>query len=206
MGHVQTTSECGLKYTVWHFAPTTSRTEMSYSHSQSVYSNLRHSNEGQLTAVKLEHPVTIITLLYRGFIFLPIEVTYFFKVFRWYFIWSRAQFCILAEPHSLENLYTSQKIWQSRDRIPTVRPSAPQSYQCLISHFLASLRACNLICAFTFWSMDSCQNSVSTEQYRLIVSEAKVWTYWVGVFFEVIRWQVTTFQMIVGSRSFCVNA
>ena len=79
MGHVQTTSECGLKYTVWHFAPTTSRTEMSYSHSQSVYSNLRHSNEGQLTAVKLEHPVTIITLLYRGFIFLPIEVTYFLK-------------------------------------------------------------------------------------------------------------------------------
>ena len=28
---------------------------------QSVYSNIRHSNEGQLTVVKLEHPVTIIT-------------------------------------------------------------------------------------------------------------------------------------------------
>ena len=28
---------------------------------QSVYSNIRHSNEGQVTAVELEHPLTIIT-------------------------------------------------------------------------------------------------------------------------------------------------
>ena len=32
--------------------------------------------------------------LYRGLIFLPIEATYFLEVFRWYFIWSQAQFRI----------------------------------------------------------------------------------------------------------------
>ena len=43
--------------------------------------NIRHSNEGQLTAVKLEHPLAAITRLYHGLIFLPIEVTYFFLSF-----------------------------------------------------------------------------------------------------------------------------
>ena len=42
-------------------------------------SNIRHSNKGQLTAVKLEHPLTVITWLYHGLNFLAIEVTYFFK-------------------------------------------------------------------------------------------------------------------------------
>ena len=34
-----------------------------------------------------------------------------------------------------------------------------------------------------FWSTDSCQNSVSTDQYRLTVSRAQVSTHWVRVFF-----------------------
>ena len=38
------------------------------------------------TAVKLEHPLTIITCLYLRLIFLPIQDTYFFKVFGLYFI------------------------------------------------------------------------------------------------------------------------
>ena len=42
-------------------------------------SNICHSNEGQLTAVKLEHPLAVVAWLYYGLIFLPIEVTYFFK-------------------------------------------------------------------------------------------------------------------------------
>ena len=42
-------------------------------------SSIRHSNEGQLTAVKLEHSLTVIAWLYYGLIFLPIEVTYFLK-------------------------------------------------------------------------------------------------------------------------------
>ena len=52
-----------------------------------------------------------------------------------------------------------------------------------------------------FWLIDSCQNSVSADQYRLPVSRARVSTHWVRVFFEVIRWQVATFQMIAGSSS-----
>ena len=52
-----------------------------------------------------------------------------------------------------------------------------------------------------FWFIDSCQNSVSADQYRLTVSRAQVSTHWVRVFFEVIRWQVATFQMIAGSSS-----
>ena len=45
-----------------------------YTHSkrsylQSVYLNIRHSYEGQLTAVKLEHPLTIIAWLYCGLIY-----------------------------------------------------------------------------------------------------------------------------------------
>ena len=36
---------------------------------QSVYSNICHPYEGQLTAVKLGHPLTIISFLYRRHIF-----------------------------------------------------------------------------------------------------------------------------------------
>ena len=49
------------------------------------------------------------------------------------------------------------------------------------------------------WSIDSCQNRVSADQYQLTVSRAQVWTHRGQVFFEVIRWQVTSFQMIAGS-------
>ena len=52
-----------------------------------------------------------------------------------------------------------------------------------------------------FWLIDSCQNSVSANQYRLTVSRAQVSTHRVRVFFEGIRWQVDTFQMIAGSSS-----
>ena len=50
-------------------------------------------------------------------------------------------------PHSLENLSILENLaitWWYTDR-PTFRLSAPQAYQCLISHFLASLGAFNLI-------------------------------------------------------------
>ena len=32
-------------------------------------SNIRHSSEGQLKAVKLEHPLAVITWLYHGLVF-----------------------------------------------------------------------------------------------------------------------------------------
>ena len=50
-----------------------------------------------------------------------------------------------------------------------------------------------------FWSIDSCQNRVPADQYHLTVSRAQVSTHRGQVFFEVIRWQVTSFQMIAGS-------
>ena len=37
------------------------------------------------------------------------------------------------------------------------------------------------------------------DQYHLTVSRAQVWTHRGRVFFEVIRWQVTSFQMVAGS-------
>ena len=51
-------------------------------------------------------------------------------------------------------------------------------------------------------SIDSCQNKVSADQYHLTVSRAQVSTHRGQVFFEVIRWQVTSFQMIAGSSLF----
>ena len=59
----------------------------------------------------------------------------------------------------------------------------------------------------TYWtsmlrSIDSCQNRVSAHQYHLTVSRAQASTHRGRVFLEVIRWQVTSFQMIAGSRLF----
>ena len=53
-----------------------------------------------------------------------------------------------------------------------------------------------------FWSIDSCQNRVPADQYHLTVSRAQVSTQRSRVFFEVIRWQVTSFQVIAGSSVF----
>ena len=48
------------------------------------------------------------------------------------------------------------------------RPSAPQVYQCLLSHFLATLGAQEKTdFASMLWSIDSCQNNVSAGQYHL---------------------------------------
>ena len=52
-----------------------------------------------------------------------------------------------------------------------------------------------------FWLIDSCQNSVSADQYRLTVSRAQVRPTEFQCFFEVICWQVATFQMIAVSSS-----
>ena len=49
------------------------------------------------------------------------------------------------------------------------------------------------------WSIDSCQNKVSDDQYHLSESRAQVSTHRGQVFFEVIRWQGTDFHLIAGS-------
>ena len=60
-------------------------------------------------------------------------------------------------------------------------------------------------CTSMFWSIDSCQNKVSADHYHLTVSRAQVSAHRGQVFFEVIRWQVTSFYMIAGS-SFFLNS
>ena len=58
----------------------------------------------------------------------------------------------------------------------------------------------------SIWSIDSCQNRVPADQYHLTVSRAQVSTHRSQVFFEVIRWQVTSFQMIAGSSFIFFNS
>ena len=76
------------------------------------------------------------------------------------------------------------------------RPCSPQGNQCLFSHFLAcSLGAQEkLNCTSMLWSIDSCQNRVSADQYLITVPQAQVSTHRGRVIFEVIRWQITSFK------------
>ena len=66
-------------------------------------------------------------------------------------------------------------------------PSAPQVYKCLLSHFLATLGTQGAHektdCKSMLWSVDSCQNKVSADQYHLTVSRAQVSTHPGRVFF-----------------------
>ena len=88
------------------------------------------------------------------------------------------------------------------------RPSAPQENQCSISHFLASLVAqedwyCTHI-------VHQCCDQLTAVEYPLT---SITWPYHglrcrpieVEYLFEVIRWQVTSFQMIAGSSLIFFN-
>ena len=44
------------------------------------------------------------------------------------------------------------------------------------------------------WSIDGCQNRASADQYHLTISRAQVSTHLDRIFFEVIRWQITSFK------------
>ena len=55
------------------------------------------------------------------------------------------------------------------------------------------------------WSIDSCQNKVSADQYHVTVLRAQASTHQGWVLFEIIRWQVTGFQTIAGSSIFFKN-
>ena len=49
-------------------------------------------------------------------------------------------------------------------------------------------------CTSMLWSIDSCRNRVSANQYHLTLSRAYVSARRGRVFFEVIRWRVTSFK------------
>ena len=90
--------------------------------------------------------------------------------------------------------------WPYTDR-PTERPSVRTTgiplFTLARSSYFGSPLIAHQCC--DQWSIDSCQNKVSADQYHLTVSRAQVSTHPGRVFFEVIRWQVTSFQMIAGS-------
>ena len=78
--------------------------------------------------------------------------------------------------------------------------------QCSISYFLASFGAQLMMHTYwtlMLWSIDSCHIGYTgypyPYQYHLSLSQAQMSTHRDQVFFEVIRWQVTSFQMIAGS-------
>ena len=52
-----------------------------------------------------------------------------------------------------------------------------------------------------FWLIDSCQNSVSADQYRLTLSRAQVLTHWVRVFFWGYPLTSCYFSINAGSSS-----
>ena len=56
------------------------------------------------------------------------------------------------------------------------------------------------------WSIDSCQNREFADQYHLRASRAQVSIHRSQVFFEVIRWKFTSFQIIAGSSLFIFNS
>ena len=49
-------------------------------------------------------------------------------------------------------------------------------------------------CTSMLWSIDGCQNRASADQYHLTISRAQVSTHLDLIFFEVIRWQITSFK------------
>ena len=57
-------------------------------------------------------------------------------------------------------------------------------------------------CTSMLWSIDSCQNKVSADQYHPTVLRVRCRPIEIEYFFEVIRSQVTGFQMIAGSSFF----
>ena len=135
---------------------------------------------------------------------------------------------VLASPHLLYRTFTIWSIDSCQNRIATDQYPMTISWAHVSTHrgdviyletvrwpvncFTRSRTMFNLILLLVklimhtywtsmFWSIDSCQNRVPADQYHLTVSRAQVSTHRGQVFFEVIRWQVTSFQVIAGSSS-----
>ena len=75
-------------------------------------------------------------------------------------------------------------------RPPTVRPHHRKTNVHSLS--LGAQEKTN--CILVLWSIDSCQNRASADQYHLTVPRAQGSTHQSRVFFEVIRWQITSFK------------
>ena len=84
-------------------------TLLKLSYSQSVYSNIRHPYEGQLTAVNLKHPLTIIAWLYRGLIFLSSSILLKFSADIWFDFGLNYVF---LERETQENSHQATHLWR----------------------------------------------------------------------------------------------
>ena len=108
------------------------------------------------------------------------------------------------EPHSLVNLPIPENLvitWPYTDRPPTVRPHHKKTN--VYCHILASLGAQEKTnCTSMLWSIDSCQNRVSADQYHLTVPRAQVSTHRGRVLFWSYPLTNYQFQMIAGSSLF----
>ena len=83
--------------------------------------------------------------------------------------------------------YTTSICWSTH-------PSAPQGNWCEISHFLASVEACNLILLIHLVINGQLpKQCVSIDQSHMTMSWDQLSFYW------VILWLVTSFQLVVGS-------
>ena len=91
---------------------------------------------------------------------------------------------------------------------PSNRPSAPHWSQCLIPHFLASLGAqeqLDIALIFPHFAHQCCDHLTAVKTGCPLTSITwpyrglRCWPIEVKYFFEGIRWQVTSFQMIAGS-------
>ena len=96
---------------------------MSYSYSQSVNPNIRHSNEGQLSAIKLEHPLLSSPDCTAGSFFYPLRSHIVFLSFPLLFYLITGSILYFQWSPIAQEIYVSQKIRHSRDRTAIVRPS-----------------------------------------------------------------------------------
>ena len=79
-------------------------------------------------------------------------------------------------------------------------PSAPEGNQCESSHFLATVRAWNLILhihVLVNWQLS--KQGVRWPVSHNYIAGSGVDPSMLHVFFEIIHWRVSSFQMIVGS-------
>ena len=114
-----------------------------------------------------------------------------------------------AEPHSLVNLPIPENLvitWLYTDRRPLTanRPSVRTTGQPMFTlTLLASLGAQEKTnCTSMLWSIESCQNRASADQYHLTVTRAQVSTHRGGVFFWSYPLTNYQFEMIAGSSLF----
>ena len=131
-----------LRYTIWHFPLQAGRICLTHTRSLliRIFATLMKVN-WQLSNKSVRWPSSPDYI--AGSFFYPLRSRIFFK-FSAHILFDHG---LNSKPHSLENLFILENLpitGPDTDH-STFRPFAPQAHQCLISYFLASLGACNLI-------------------------------------------------------------